>query len=408
MILNLFVKKILFLFFILATFSSFSQINYEAGYFINNQGSKTECLIKNVAWNKNPSEFEYKLNENEAVKKATVKEVKEFNVGNSYKFIRFDTKIDRSGSDINALNTGKQPVWSQEILFLKVLVEGNVNLYQYEAGGYNKYFLSTGIHDKAEQLVYKEYYDENNHDGYYINENNTFRKQLWMALKSDLFKESDFFKVSYKKAELIGLVSKFNTSKGTTTTNYEVSQNQNSLDLKIIAGINQSSFTFHNIARYSNYNDVLKLDSKPVIRIGIELENVFSFNQKKWSVFIAPNYQSYKAEGKSDSNLFIATSYKFIEIPFGVRYYMFVGKKSRIFMNLGFSLERRLNSIVTYGKNTLIPSKSSSGYLAGIGYSNGTYGIELRYNSNRNILNNYLDWKSDYKSMGIVASYKFL
>jgi hypothetical protein len=407
MMTNLFSKKVYLLLFLLTTFNSFSQINYEAGYFIDNQGAKTECLIKNVAWNKNPTEFEYKLNENEPVKKAIITDIKEFSVGNSYKFLRFDTKIDRSGSNVNALNTGKQPVWSQEILFLKVLVEGDVNLYQYESGGSNKYFLSTGTHDKAEQLVYKEYYDENNHDGYSISENNNFRQQLWEALKSsDQFKQSDFFKLTYKRTELIELISKFNTSKGVKTTNYEVSQNQNSLDFKIIAGVNQSSFTFNNIARYSNYNEDLKLDSKPVFRIGIELENIFSFNQKKWSVFIAPNYQSYKAEGKTNTNLFIATSYKFIEIPLGIRYYMFVGKKSRVFMNLGLSLELRLNSLISYEKSTLIPSKSSSGYMAGIGYSNGTYGLELRYNSNRNILNNYLDWKSDYKSVGIVASCK--
>ena len=56
-------KRILPFLALLAFTASFSQITYQPGYFINNSGSKTECLIKNVAWKDNPVEFDYKLSE---------------------------------------------------------------------------------------------------------------------------------------------------------------------------------------------------------------------------------------------------------------------------------------------------------------------------------------------------------
>jgi len=55
------VKKILFVLSVLITSSSFSQINFEKGYFIDNLGAKTDCYIKNIDWNLNPDTFDYKL-----------------------------------------------------------------------------------------------------------------------------------------------------------------------------------------------------------------------------------------------------------------------------------------------------------------------------------------------------------
>ncbi len=57
---------------------SYSQIIFENGYFIDESNNKIECLIKNVDWKNNPTEFEYKFSQNDTVHKATFKTVKEF------------------------------------------------------------------------------------------------------------------------------------------------------------------------------------------------------------------------------------------------------------------------------------------------------------------------------------------
>ena len=43
--------------------NSNAQVNFDKGYFIDNNGQKTECLIKNADRGNNPSSFEYKLSE---------------------------------------------------------------------------------------------------------------------------------------------------------------------------------------------------------------------------------------------------------------------------------------------------------------------------------------------------------
>ncbi len=66
-------KKLLFnLFFLLLFANSFAQISFEKGYFLNESGDKTTCLIKNIDWKNNPVKFSYKLNENSPVQVAEI------------------------------------------------------------------------------------------------------------------------------------------------------------------------------------------------------------------------------------------------------------------------------------------------------------------------------------------------
>ncbi|MBI9054042.1 MAG: hypothetical protein JEY96_09520 [Bacteroidales bacterium] len=49
------------------------QIEFEQGYFIENDGIQTECLIKNMAWASNPKAFSYKIGVEGEVKKILLK-----------------------------------------------------------------------------------------------------------------------------------------------------------------------------------------------------------------------------------------------------------------------------------------------------------------------------------------------
>ena len=53
-------KNLLVISFLFYLTFSYSQITFEKGYFISNDGIKTECFIKNLDWRNNPTEFEYK------------------------------------------------------------------------------------------------------------------------------------------------------------------------------------------------------------------------------------------------------------------------------------------------------------------------------------------------------------
>ena len=133
-------KKALVLVFALLTIQAFAQITFEKGYFIDNSDQRIECLIKNVDWRNNPTNFQYKLNQNEEPVEAEITNVKEFGIYNSSKFLRRVVKIDRSTEETNKLSKERNPKFEEEQLFLKVLNEGKANLYSYYDTGLRRFF----------------------------------------------------------------------------------------------------------------------------------------------------------------------------------------------------------------------------------------------------------------------------
>ena len=393
--------KKLFLLIILISFPIFAQINFEAGYLTNNNDIKTECFIRNIGWYKNPTEIEYKLNENEVSKIAKIAEIKEFNIGNSYKYKRFKLKIDRSSSDINQLSTDRNPLYNEETLLLKVLVEGEANLYEYQDVNLIRFFISTGNHETVEQLVFKEYKNE---DTSQIGENNYYKQQLRNNLKSDQLTLSDFENVPYKKTKLVDLFVKFNTTKETKTTILETKKDKSAVNLKAIAGVNAAFLSFgNNNNALSDYT----FGTKTVFVIGLEVENIFSFNQQKWSIYANPNFQSYKKNEINNSNQSIQADYTFLELPFGVRYYMFLNKKSQLFLDAGVAFSVTSKSTIQYS-GTALDVSNTTNLFTGLGYKSGRYDIELRYNFCRGLLIEYQNWNSTYSSVGILLGYKIL
>jgi len=72
--------------------SCYSQIIFEKGYFIDNAGQKTECLIKNMDWRSNPTAFDYKLSESDKSKTETIASVKEFGIYTVARYKRYTVK----------------------------------------------------------------------------------------------------------------------------------------------------------------------------------------------------------------------------------------------------------------------------------------------------------------------------
>ena len=99
----------------------YAQVLFETGYYINNNGQKIECEIKNIDWKNNPTEFDFRLSENTEQKKATTETVKEFGIYNYSKYVRSVVNIDRSSKYLSEISTDKNPIFAEEQLFLKVL-----------------------------------------------------------------------------------------------------------------------------------------------------------------------------------------------------------------------------------------------------------------------------------------------
>lgn len=134
-------RNLLIIAIILTSLSSYSQIEFENGYIINNNSEKINCLIKNNDWKNNPSEILYKLEENSDIEKGTIEDIQEFGISSKIKFKRFLVNIDMSREETNNLTQEKNPLFKEETLFLKQLIEGKANIFIYKSSSMTRFFL---------------------------------------------------------------------------------------------------------------------------------------------------------------------------------------------------------------------------------------------------------------------------
>ncbi|MGB2416649.1 MAG: tRNA modification GTPase [Flavobacteriaceae bacterium] len=387
-------KQILLLLTTILSLNSYSQINFDKGYFINDSNQKVDCLIKNIDWKNNPTEFEYKLTNNSDTQKATIKTVKEFGIYNMSKYVRYSVKIDRSSDLINKMSNVKNSVFKEEELFLKVLIEGKANLYSFEDSNLKRYFYSLD-NSNVEQLIFKQYINSDNQVG----TNKKYKQQLWDNLKCSSFEMDKIKKMEYKKKELVSFFEEYNKCNNQEFIKYEEKQKRDLFNLSIRPGLNSSSLVIYNSSSSLRRTDY---GNKMTFRIGLESEIVMGFNKNKWAILIEPTYQYYKAEEEPVTNLSNTNvDYKSIEVPVGLRHYFFLNKSSKIFINGSF-----ISEIILDSKVRNLDVKSDVNFAMGLGYNyNNMYSVELRYQTNRDVLKNYMFWNSEYKTISVIFGY---
>ncbi|HLV38438.1 tRNA modification GTPase [Xanthomarina sp.] len=400
-------KHLLILLALILCLNSYSQISFEKGYYINNANQKTECLIKNVDWKNNPTEFEYRLSESSEANKATISSVQEFGVYNISKYIRRTVNIDRSSENINNLSNDRNPIFKKEELFLKVLIEGKSNLYEYNDLNLKRFFYSSQ-NAKVEQLIFKSYKTPDNS----IGKNNRYKQQLWTDLKCPDFKMSKIESVAYNKNDLVKYFTDYSECFNKDLTYFESKQKGHSFNLNIRPRLNSSSLSISN-----NNFKTINFDNELAFGIGLEAEFILPFNKNKWAIAIEPTYQNYKSEKITDitnmvgGKIIANIDYSSIEIPVSLRHYFFINKNSKIFLNASFVLDFSSNSSVelTRFDGTLYKSleiKTRNNVALGIGYKqNDKYSLEVRYQTNREILGDDPSWISKYNTLSFILGY---
>lgn len=408
-------KKLLLLSFILLSSLTYSQITFEKSYFITNSNEKVDCLIKNMDWQNNPKTFEYKLSENSEIKNGSIDTIKEFKIHHGPHYIRYNTKIDRSSESLNRLTSNRNPVFKEETLFLKVLVTGEANLLLYRKSNFRRFFYRKKLSNIAEQLVYKSYLNENQ-----IVHNNSFRQQLLNRLDCNSIKKNSIEKLEYKKTPLINLFNTYNKCINQDYSINEKPKKSGAFSITVRPGINISSLKLNNSYKsplifqsstttsYLNKEINIDFSTKPSFRLGLELEYILPFNKNKWSVFTEPTYQYFKAEKQTTINknkYSIKADYNSIEVPFGVRYGMFLNQNTKVFTNLCIIYDFDLNSEIDFLGSTTLDIKGNYNYALGIGYKHKKYSIEARYYTNRQILSSYYYWGTNYNVVSFILGY---
>lgn len=405
-------KQILFLALTLVlTLNSYSQIVFEKGYFISENNQKTECLIENMDWKNTPANFRYRLSENQPIIDADVKTIKEFGLDGQNKFIRSVVKIDRSTKNLQNMSKDKNPVFTQERLFLQVLMEGKASLYLFDDGTVRRFFYKVDD-SEIKQLVYKSYLIDEDH----VAKNNYFREQLYIDLKCDVIAQNEYENLSYTKNEFVRFFTKYNKCNNSDFKDLEVKEKKDLFNLTVRPRYNSSTLSLDNTL-FEGLN--FDFGSKSSFSIGVEAEFILPFNKDRWSVIVEPTYQYYKGEQTIQSSQVVGgtltgkVDYKSIELPIGVRRYFFVNDAFKIFANVSLVADLNLNSSVSVTRNdgselNKLDIKSGTNFGLGIGCKfMDKFSAEVRYQTTRGLLAENPNWGSSYQTTALIVGYSF-
>lgn len=406
---------IILIFCLLSIFAQ-AQINFEKGYFIDNQGNRQECLIKNNGWQNNPKKFQYQeINGGQALD-ANLETAQEFGVFNQFRYIRARVKLNNASNFSGGSDPKLGSELREETLFLRTLVEGQATLYAYKQGNLMQFYYSLDG-QPLEPLIYKRFstiVEKASVTGSKlaerIEQDLTYRRQLWEKIHCEGMEFAILEATKYNEEDLIDYFVQYNRCIGSPVVNYAAFKPQRDLfNLSIRPGWSLASLSVSDLDDYVDIDFAWAQN----FRLGVEAEFFFPFNHNKWAFTIEPNYQSYRAGWirKSPDTVYqqqrITANYHSIEVPIGLRYYLYSNASNRWFIDLAGSLNFAINSKIDFeAKNDLriVPNPNLE---AGLGYAHKNYSIELRGSIHRDVLRNYLFWDSNFRFLSIVAGYKF-
>src|SRR5690606_32751851 len=234
-------KKLVFSVIVLFSVFSYSQIKFEKGHIILNNGAKVNCYIKNIESRENPEYFEYRINlDDNNVQLANLNTVSEVAIENSYKYQRHRVSIDVS--QYGNLAPEREPKWEKKTIFLRVLMEGSASLYYFQERGVSSYFYKKDeLVETPVQLVYKEY----SQDGVRLRKNESYKQDLLNTLKCESVGLQSFEKLNYTEEALTKLFKAYNTCMGSEVKTF-ASSSSGLFNLKIAPRVNivSNSYTY--------------------------------------------------------------------------------------------------------------------------------------------------------------------
>lgn len=375
----------------------YGQKSYMQGYFVKNNGEKTECFIENKDWESSPKEIFYKLTDAGKPLKIYIDSISLFEIPGYDKYICKQVQIDKSSEDISNLSPVKNPVWQTEKLALKVLAEGKASLYKYNNPVVTRFFFA--VNDSViRQLVYKSYRATNANGTSFIGTNNNFRQQLFVEVNNPTYRY-DLSKLNYEEKELRTYFEQYNAQFETVNTaaSIKVKVKRDFLKAAFMAGINYS--------KPSNPRNNQEFESIISPMFGVEFEYTLPFFNNKWSFIIQPVYNlkisensqdQYPGFGQPDNSEYY---YQGIDIPLGVRYRYLVNNKLKI-------------NATGYLTNSMLSWSNIMGgpqiFGLGIGADYNNLGIELKYTGNQYFLKQYTVWYSQFNVISLGFKYRLL
>lgn len=371
--------------------SALAQVQYEQGYFIDNNNNRVECLIKNEGWYRNPTRFQYKLNDSDKRREEQIESIREFGVS-EFRFFRESVAIDVSSQNLQRLSIDSAPKWETRTVFLQLLVDGPAKLFRYRTPELQVFFFSVNA-SPVKQLVYKRY----SVGTYAVSENNFFQSQLRGRVACNDMATLNAGRLKYQVDDLSVFFTDYNKCKGFVPPASTKAGNlwKSKLHFSITPGYDIATATL--IGNDAVENTTPQPD--PGYRLGAMVEFELPFNRNKWSFIVEPTFQSsfdFTAE----------TAHRSVELPFGVRHNFYIGQDMALFLNAMVLLD----FIVKYQVSTSSTNpglqgqdKATGGAAAGAGVRWRYLSIEPRYYFTRLVIDENRR-RMDYSKLSIILA----
>lgn len=389
-------KKIILTCFLLLSFFTFSQTEFEKGYLIFNNGEKIECLIRNLDWLDIPSRITYKINEE--INTISAENLNKIEIYDKAIFERFDVELEMYSNKLKELSKDRKSTFKEHNLLLKLLISSDeVSLYKYNEDNVDYFFYKKN--DKILVLEYKPFITSSNKILQNLNYQKTIKDEF--SCGSNL----NFKNIKYKEKDLVNFFKKYLNCKQLSYRNYSSLDRKIDLNLRGKISLGQSSATnpFNSSSEYD-------FEKKIIYKIGLELEYILPFNKNKWGIFIEPTFSSYNADVPNlNPSSRMNIDYKTIEIPLGLRHYLYLNKKNKLFINTGINIvEFLISGTITHSQNQELELKPYNNLFFGLGYDfNSKYLVELRLNTQKN-LNKTNPIPINYNNFSIKLGYNFM
>ncbi|UZO80451.1 hypothetical protein NBT05_16050 [Aquimarina sp. ERC-38] len=373
-----------FLFF--SVFTAVGQSLYEAGYFIDNSGVKTEALIKKLPWQDSPTEFEWKKTISSNVQTASIEDIKEFSVGEDYRFKRYILKFDLNGDSLGKSTRSENPNLKIRKVFLRLAVKSETSLYQYSQNNVHRFFYTNTSNVYPELLIYKVFYEDDTTEdlGEKIipKENKKYIDQLkTMANCKNLMPE----KVGYNLTDLKNYFVSYNECKG-NDIDYVLRRKINQTRVGVIAAANLSRF---NHLALQTSDQVINYKDSFSPRYGAFIESFIPFSKVDLSFFLEATYQSFSMEGNlildGTENIIYTLDYKALSLALAPRFHIYLNPKFTLFLEGGIAVDINLNSELNPAGENVELQNAITHYFYGGGFGAGRLKIGVRFFTTRNI-----------------------
>ena len=402
--------------FLLVGLKTFAQIIFKKGYFIDKNNQRVECLIKNESWDVNNGSFEYKLVENQDAIIKEFESVEEISIYNIVKYKRFTVDIDVNvTNDIKNLSVNRKVDLTSVSLLLKILIEGDDNsLFKHKASNFTYFFYLNKNVSTPKQLIHKKYLVNNKSAT--IREYNPYKQVLAKEFSCDNRSIRNLERLNYNETALKRFFTKYITCSNENYTILDEFKQTKRLFFKIKAGVSSANIIVDKPAfDVFDFSYQIDFGSKIIPVFGIEIEYFLPTKGNKWSLYTDPKIRTYRAEknvitSRNGNPENVEIAYRSVEIPFNIRYYMYLNSDSKLSINLGGMIESDLNSNIefeavrgpVFDDFKKIDTRLTP--VFGIGYHLDKYNIELKY-SDRNIFNESPIFTTGYSNIELAFSY---